>query len=188
MADGETSTSVTDLLLEFQGGDAAAMDRLIPFVYDELKRLAASYLRREPRATTLQPTVLVHELYFRLVDQRRATWQSRAHFFGTAAILMRRLIVDHARRQLAAKRGSGLVITLGDEPGAAAAISADVTRVHDALDALARFDPRQARIVELRFFGGLTNEETAEVLGISAATVKRDWTIARAWLHAELAE
>lgn len=182
------TATVTDLLAELSAGREGALERLIPVVYDELRALAASYLRRDPATPTLQPTVLVHELYFKLVDQRRATFQNRAHFFGTAALLMRRLIVDHVRAAAAAKRGGNVQIPLDDAPNAQITASPDILRVNDALDALAARDPRQAKVVECRFFGGLTNEETAEVLGISAATVKREWVMARAWLHAELRE
>ena len=164
------------------------MDRLIVIVYDELRTLAAAYLDRDRGTPTLQPTALVHEVYFKLVDQRRVTWQNRAHFFATAALLMRRLIIDHARRQLADKRGGGQVVPLVEGLDATSEPSRDVIRVHEALEELAAIDPRQAKVVELRFFGGLTNDEAAEVLGVSSVTVRRDWTMARAWLHAELAE
>lgn len=162
------------------------MERLIPIVYDELRSLAAAYLNPGDGGRTLQPTALVHEVYLKLVDQRRATYQNRAHFFGTAALLMRRLIVDHARREGAEKRGGGNLVTLSDELTPNMSSSADVLRLNDALDALAHLDARQAKVVECRFFGGLNIEETAAVLQISPATVKREWTMARAWLHAEL--
>lgn len=181
--------SVTDLLVALQAGKPGALDALIPVVYDHLRAMAAAHLARDRATPTLQPTALVHELYFKLVDQRNATYENRVHFFATASILMRRLIVDHARRQGAAKRGGDNVTPLDD--GIDASFEdrpAEVVRVHEALEALERVDPRQARVVELRFFGGLTNEETAEILGISPATVKREWAMARAWLHTELAE
>jgi RNA polymerase sigma factor (TIGR02999 family) len=154
-------------------------------VYDRLRAIAALHLSRD-KPSTLQPTVIVHELYFTLVDQERATWRDRAHFFATASILMRRLIVDHARASSAAKRGSGQVISL--EPGIDAAVErpSEIIRLHDALEVLEALEPRQAKIVEMRYFGGLSIEETAEVLDISPATVKREWSIARAWLHSEL--
>jgi len=182
----EEPTRVTDLLLALQQGRPGAMDALIPVVYDHLREMAAAYLHRDRGTPTLQPTALVHELYFKLVDQRSATWQNRAHFFATAAILMRRLIVDHARKYAAEKRGGDRLVPLEEGLDRAVERPEEVLRVHEALDALAALDARQARVVELRFFGGLSNEEAAEVLGISLATVKRDWALARAWLHAEL--
>ena len=187
MAEMGKDPSVTDLLIELQEGRPGALDRLVPLVYDELRAIAARYLQRERGTVTLQPTVLVHELYSKLVDQRRTNWATRSHFFATAALLMRRLIVDHARAALAQKRGSGKVITLDTDVDIGIGGSeADILRVDDTLAELAQFDPRQAKVVEMRFFGGLTNELIAEALGISVATVKRDWTLARAWLMTEL--
>jgi RNA polymerase sigma-70 factor, ECF subfamily len=180
------SATVTDLLIDLQSGSEGAMERLIPIVYDELRSLAAAYLNPGQGSRTLQPTALVHEVYLKLVDQRRATYQNRTHFFGTAALLMRRLIVDHARREGTQKRGSGNIVTLSDDLTPGISTSDDVIRLNDALDALAVLDTRQARVVECRFFGGLSIDETADVLEISPATVKREWTMARAWLHAEL--
>jgi RNA polymerase sigma factor (TIGR02999 family) len=182
------ASDVTALLLSWSGGERSAADRLIPVVYDELRRQAARAMRREGREHTLQTTALVHEAYMRLVDQRRVEWRNRAHFFGIAAEVMRRVLIDHARARLAAKRGGGgMRITLGDASGIAAPdVDADVLALHEALDRLAGFDPDQARLVELRYFGGLTIEETAEALGVSAATVKREWVLARAWLRREL--
>ena len=182
----EAERTVTQLLLALQEGRPGALDELIPVVYDHLREMAATYLNRDRGTPTLQPTALVHELYFKLVDQRSATWQNRAHFFATAAILMRRLIVDHARRYTAEKRGGNRLVPLDEGLDAAVERPEAVLRVHEALDTLAALDARQARVVELRFFGGLSNEEAAEVLGVSLATVKRDWALARAWLHAEL--
>lgn len=162
------------------------MDQLIPLVYDRLRAMASAQLSNDRGTPTLQPTALVHELYFTLVDQRNATWQDRAHFFATASILMRRLIVDHARRQSAQKRGGDQLVQLDENIDAAQDKPAEIVRLHEALEELEKLEPRQARIVELRYFGGLSIEETAEVLGISPATVKREWAVARAWLHSEL--
>ena len=182
-----TPGEVTRILRAWGNGDQQALDKLIPVVYSELRRLAGRYLRRERPDHTLQATALVHEAYLRLVDQRRVSWQNRAHFFGVAAQLMRRILVDHARRRLAAKRG-GPVLRIRFEPGDVDSEDRleDVVAVDAALDQLAAMDPRQGRVVELRFFSGLTIEETAAVLGVSAATVKREWSIAKAWLSREV--
>lgn len=178
---------VTRLLLRWGGGDRQAFDALAPLVYDELRKMAGRYLRRERADHTLQSTALVHEAYLRLVDQNHVQWQNRAQFFGLAAELIRRILVDHARARQAAKRGGAVVrLTLDEALDAAIPRNLDLVRLDDALKALAEFDPQQARAVELRFFGGLTIEETAEVLGVSTATVKREWTIAKAWLRREL--
>jgi RNA polymerase sigma factor (TIGR02999 family) len=171
-------------------GEPAAADRLLPVVYAELRRQAARAMRREESGHTLQPTALVHEAYLRLAEQR-VTWRSRGHFFGVAAQLMRRILVDHARERHAAKRGGGVQsITLaGNEPADAASRAdqdVDVLALHEALERLTALDPEQGRLVELRYFGGLNIEETAEALGISPATVKREWAVARAWLRREL--
>lgn len=184
------SADVTGLLLAWGTGDAGAGERLLPAVYDELRRQAGRAMRREGDAHTLQATALVHEAYLRLVDQNRVAWRNRAHFFAIAAQMMRRVLVDHARTRLAAKRGGQLHrVTLGDVGAGAEQGDGDVDllALHDALDQLAVLDPRQARLVELRYFGGLGIEETAEALGVSPATVKRDWAVARAWLRRELA-
>jgi RNA polymerase sigma-70 factor, ECF subfamily len=180
---------VTGLLQAWGGGDAAALDQLVPIVYEELHRQAQRYLRRESPGHTLQTTALVHEAYLRLVDQREARWQNRAQFFGVAAQLMRRILVDHARRHQAAKRG-GSAIQVPFEEGAVAAAESEVDLValDDALTRLAGLDPQQARVVELRYFTGLGIEETAGALEISPATVKREWAMARAWLKCELGE
>jgi RNA polymerase sigma factor (TIGR02999 family) len=180
---------VTGLLQAWGGGDPAALDRLVPIVYDELRRQAQRYLRRENPGHTLQTTALVHEAYLRLVDQREARWQNRAQFFGVAAQAMRRILVDHARRHQAAKRG-GSAIQVPYEEDAMAAVASDVDLVSldDALTRLAALDAQQARVVELRYFTGLGIEETAEALGISPATVKREWAMARAWLKRELGQ
>src|SRR5688572_31261383 len=185
-----TPSDVTQLLVAWGAGDAAAADRLVPAVYAELRRQAARAMRREGCENTLQTTALVHEAYLRLVDQRRVVWRSRAHFFGVAAQLMRRILVDHARGRHAAKRGGGLrQLTLGDADSAREApddSGVDVLVLHEALERLAAIDPYQARIVELRYFGGLTIEDTAEALDASPATIKREWAVARAWLRREL--
>jgi RNA polymerase sigma factor (TIGR02999 family) len=181
---------VTGLLLAWRAGDATAGEQLLPAIYDELHRQAARAMRREDGAHTLQATALVHEAYLRLVDQRRVEWRSRAHFFGVAAQMMRRVLVDHARTRLAAKRGGALqrVTLSGIDAGVDPTVSdeLDVLALHDALERLAALDPEQARLVELRYFGGLGIEDTAEALGVSPATVKREWAVARAWLRREL--
>jgi len=179
-------SDLTELLLASQAGAPGAVDRLMPLVYDELKVLAAGYLRAERADHTLQTTGLVHEAYLKLVDQRRTTWQNRAHFFGIAAQAMRRILVDHARRRRARKRDAGRPITLDDEVAGSLPDSDEVLAVDEALERLAALDPRQARLVELRYFAGLSIEQTAESLEISPATVKRDWLSAKAWLQREL--
>lgn len=181
-------TDVSRLLALWSEGKAGALEQLLPLVYAELHRIAGCQIGRERREHTLNPTALVHELYLRLVDQRRATWQNRAQFFALAARLMRRVLVDHARSRRADKRGgSAMHLSLeevGDQPGAAAV--ADVLAVDEALERLAEQDADQVRIIELRFFAGLTVEETAHVLERSPRTVKREWRLAKAWLHREL--
>lgn len=189
------SADVTGLLIAWSEGDGAALDALIPLVYAELRRQARRALRREAAGHTLQPTALVHEAYLRLVDQRPIRWQSRAHFFGVAARCMRQVLVDAARTRRAAKRGRGAhPITLDDAEGAAAApaagvddASVEVLALDAALTRLAALDPDQARLVELRYFGGLTLDDTAATLGVSTATVSREWTVARRWLRREMA-
>lgn len=183
------AAQVTELLVRWSDGDRDAFDQLVPLVYDECRRLAARQLAHERPGHTLDPTGLVHELYLRLVDQRRVSWANRAHFFAIAARLMRRILVDHARARLAHKRGgSALMISLSVAAQEAVPDegAADVLAVDQALERLAAFDPEQVRIVELRFFAGLTVEETAEALGRSPRTIKREWRVARAWLHQEL--
>ena len=179
---------VTALLRDWSGGDRDALERLMPLVYQELRRLAASYLRVERPDHTLQPTALVHEAYLRLVDQRGVSWQNRAHFFGIAAQMMRRILVDHARRRQAAKRDATAlrVQAMSAEGEEASVRDPELLALDQALCGLESIDARQARIVELRFFGGLTVEETAEVAGVSSATVKREWRTARAWLAREI--
>jgi RNA polymerase sigma factor (TIGR02999 family) len=180
---------VTRLLEEWCNGDESALDELIPLVYGELRRIAARYMRREGGEHTLQASALVHEAYLRLVDQRRVEWRNRAQFFGVAAEIMRRILVDHARARHAAKRGGDAKrVTLGDADAAdeSSGRGLDILALHDALERLAALDPQQARVVELRYFGGLNIEETAEAMGISPATVKREWAVARGWLRREL--
>ncbi len=184
----DSGPSVTELLNSARAGNPGAGDRLASAIYDELRRLAASYMKRERAEHTLQPTALVNEAFLRLMGPRRTDWVDRAHFFGVAAQMMRRILVDHARRSGAAKRGAGNAITLDDALPDPAAATLDVLRVNDALGALAAIDPRQARIVELRFFVGLSIEETAELIGISPATVSREWALAKAWLQSELSD
>ena len=182
---------VTPLLLAWGNGDESAGEQLLPAIYDELHRQAARAMRREDGEHTLQATALVHEAYLRLVDQRRIEWRNRAQFFGVAAQTMRRILVDHARGQHAAKRGGGHAADHARRRRPASRRggsdnSVDVLALHDALDRLAALDPDQARLVELRYFGGLNIDETAEALGVSPATVKREWAVARAWLRREL--
>jgi RNA polymerase sigma factor (TIGR02999 family) len=178
---------VTQLLIEWNRGKQGALDELLPLVYDELHRVAARCLQRERRSHTLQATALVHEAYLRLIDQTRVQWQNRAHFLGVAAQMIRRILVDYARAKQAAKRGGkAMRLLLDDAVGMPTRREVDIVRLDDALHDLGRIDPQQARIVELRFFTGLSNEETAEALSISPATVKREWVVARAWLFREL--
>jgi RNA polymerase sigma factor (TIGR02999 family) len=180
---------ITQLLIAWSGGRREALDDLLPLVYEELKRLASRYLRHESSERTLQPTALVHEAYLRLIDQRRVRWRNRAHFYGVAAQIMRRILVDHARARRAEKRGAGWErVPLVEDQTPAGAGDIDLLALDDALKRLAAFDAQQERIVELRYFGGLTIDEVAEVEGLSAATVVREWTIAKAWLRAELSE
>ena len=177
---------VARLLADWSNADPAARDALVAIVYDELRRLAHHYMQGERANHTLQTTALVNEAYLRLTDLTRMQWRDRAHFFAMAATLMRRVLVDHARDRARDKRGGGVVFTaLEDEPMAAPS-SIDALALDEALDRLAAIDPQHARIVELRYFAGLTIEETSEALRISPATVKREWTFARAWLHHQL--
>jgi RNA polymerase sigma factor (TIGR02999 family) len=178
---------ITRMLIDWSEGDREALDRLIPIVYTELRRQASRQLRRERPGHTLQTTALIHEAYLRLVDQRGARWQSRAHFFAVSAQLMRRILVDHARRRRRAKRGgSAVALPLDEGLVAAGGTGADLLALDEALERLAAVDARQSRIVELRFFGGLSIEETAEALGVSLTTVKDDLKLAKAWLRREL--
>ncbi len=182
------SKDITRMLQEWSGGDRNALDALLPLVYTELHRQASRYLRRERPDHTLQTTALIHEAYVKLVDQREVNWQNRAHFFGVAAQMMRRILVDYARQRRRAKRG-GIAEGLPLEEAALVVSeerSVDLVALDEALTRLAEFDERQARIVELRYFSGLSIEETAEVLSISPATVKSDWNVAKAWLRHEI--
>jgi RNA polymerase sigma factor (TIGR02999 family) len=179
---------ITELLIAWSDGRREALDDLMPMIYEDLRRLAAAYMRREPVGHALQPTALVNEAYLRLVDQRRVKWRNRAHFFGVAAGMMRRILVDQARRRRAERRGRDWerVTLTGVDLAAHEPNQIDVLSLHESLEKLTGFDPQQARIVELRYFAGLTIDEAAEVVGVSAATVEREWTIAKAWLRANL--
>ena len=180
----DSSNQVTTLLVRWREGDRDALEQLMPLVYDELRRLASHYLRRERSDHTLQSTALVHEAYLRLAGQNPPEWQNRAHFFGIAARIMRQILVEHARGRATAKRGGGAFrLTLDSAIALSDNLDVDIVELDRALTDLAELDPQQGRIVELRFFGGLTIEDTSEVLGISPATVKRDWVTARAWLY-----
>lgn len=182
-----TSAEVTSLLIQWGDGDALALDRLMPLVYEELRNLARQHLRKEHPGQTLQTTDLVHEAYLKLVDQRRVRWQNRAHFHAIAAQLMRRILIDHARRRKRAKRGGGAArVSLGQATMMTPEPAFDFVAFDEALAELGRIDERKAKIVELRFFGGLSVDETAEFLKISAVTVMRDWKMAKAWLHKAL--
>lgn len=182
------SPDITRLLKNWGSGDKDALDALLPLVYGELHRQAARYLRRERSDHTLQTTALIHEAYVKLIDQRNVDWQNRAHFFGIAAQAMRRILVDYARTKKREKRGGNDVKLQLDEAINASADQRhiDLVALDEALERLTALDERQARIVELRYFSGMTTDETAEVLGISPATVRRDWDMAKAWLHKQL--
>jgi RNA polymerase sigma factor (TIGR02999 family) len=181
-------TDLTGLLQAWSAGEAGAAEQLIPVVYEELRRQASRYLARERSDHTLQPTALVNEAYMRLAEQRRVRWQDRGQFFAVAATVMRRLLVDHARQRGASKRGAACTISLsdGDVLALSPAPDVDVLALNDALTELAEIDPLRMRMIELRFFAGLTTDETAEALGVSSATVTRGWRLARAWLHMRL--
>lgn len=179
---------VTDLLIKLSNGKREVVDELLPLIYDELKRLAASYLRRERSDHTLQPTALVNEAYLKMIDITQVSWQNKAHFIGVAANQMRRILVDHARKHNAEKRGGEFhILTLNEEIDKAAdQQSTELIELDEALNELARMDPTKAKIVELRYFGGLTMDEVAEVMGVSTITVKRHWKMAKAWLYGRL--
>jgi len=178
---------ITQMLLRWSDGDKSAFDQLLPLVYDELRRLAKGYLRRHSVQNTLQPTALVHEAYLRLINQEQVSWQNRAQFFGLAAKIMRGLLVDHARRTQAEKRGgSNFSVSLSEADRIGQQSDLDLLALDEALDKLATLEPRHSQIIEMRFFAGLTIEETALALGVSHATVERDWNLARAWLFREL--
>lgn len=178
---------VTNLLIELSNGKRDVVDELLPIIYYELKRIAANYLRRERSDHTLQPTALVNEAYMKMVDITQVSWQNKAHFVGVAANQMRRILVDHARHHNAQKRGGEFhIMTLNEEIDHADEQSADLIALDDALTELAKMDPVKAQIVELRYFGGLTTDETAEVLGVSSITIKRHWKMTKAWLYGQL--
>jgi RNA polymerase sigma-70 factor (ECF subfamily) len=182
-----SSHEITELLVDWNNGNNSALEKLMPLVYRELRRLARQYLRNERAGHTLQTTDLVHEAYFRLVDQQQVQWQNRAHFYGIAAQLMRRILIDHARRGKRAKRGGGAqMVTLEPNVAVSPQFIPDILDLDQALKRLAEIDVRKARIVELRFFGGLEVKETAAFLNVSEVTVIRDWKMAKAWLHREL--
>ena len=184
-----STEKVTQLLLAWREGDEAALEELLPLVYDELHRLAARYMRRESPGHTLQTSALVNEAFIRLIDQQQVHWKNRAHFFGIAAQLMRRILLDHARGQARGKRGGGVHRVSFDEGAIVSEQrAAELIALDDALNALAAFDSRKGRIVELRFFGGLSNEEVTEVMGMSLRTVEREWRKAKAWLHHAISE
>lgn len=183
----EPSSEITELLQAWNAGDASALERLLPRVYAELRRVARNHLRREGRGLTLQPTALVNEAYLRLVRVNRLSWQDRAHFFAVCSRLMRQILVDAARARRFAKRGGGAVrVTLDERLPVASIARPDVVALDEALKALEKVDPRKSRVVELRFFGGLSVEETAAVLAVSTDTISRDWKFARTWLYREL--
>ena len=182
----QPSHQVTKLLKDWSDGDQSVPDQLMPLVYDELRRLAHQYMRREKPGHTLQTSALVHEAYVRLMDQNNIQWESRAHFFGIAARLMRQILVDQARRRNAKRGGGAIRVSLNEATSVAHEQSATVVALDDALKSLEEIDPRKSRIVELRFFGGMSIEETAAVLRVSPGTVMREWTFIRAWLRKEM--
>ena len=180
------AAEVTQLLIDWSRGDREALDQMMPLVYSELRRMAASYLSRERKDHTLQPTALVNESYLRLVDQQRVNWQNRAQFFGIAAQMMRRILINHANERLAAKRGGGAIkVSLSEAENEIDISDASLIALDESLNRLSELDPRKSRIIELKFFGGLTTEEIAEVMSLSHATIEREWTLARAWLYRE---
>jgi RNA polymerase sigma-70 factor (ECF subfamily) len=180
-------TEITQLLIDLTNGNRTAVDALLPVIYSELRSLAANYLRRERTDHTLQPTALVHEAYLRLVDQTQVNWQNRAHFFGVAAQMMRRILVDHARAHHANKRGGEFQkVAIDEMPHNIFDRSTELVALDDALLELATFDEMKSRIIELRYFGGLTVEETAEALGVTPITIKRHWRLAKAWLFGKM--
>jgi len=184
-----TTEQVTQLLIDWSNGDKAAVDKLIPLVYDELRRLARYYMRRERVGATLQTTALVNEAYMRLVDQKNVQWQNRAHFFAIAAQLMRRILIDRARKRYNSKRGGDVrKVSLDQAAIVSTGRSSDLVALDEALTDLEAIDQRKSKVVELRFFGGLNIEETAEVMSISPATVQREWSMAKAWLYREISQ
>jgi RNA polymerase sigma-70 factor, ECF subfamily len=185
----EGKSDVTQILQDWIGGDAGAQERLMPLVYEEMRRIARSFLSRERPGHTLQPTALVNEAYLRLVGQNSVNWQGRAHFYSVAASMMRRVLIDHARTRAAGKRGGAAVrLSLEDVDLPAEERAAGVVAMSEALERLSQFDERGAKIVEMRFFGGMSDKEIAEVLGVSTRTVLRDWGAARLWLFRELSQ
>ena len=189
MEDSAGHGAATALLIASGSGDTNARDRMLPLIYDELRSLAATYLRRERPGHTLQPTALVHEAYMRMIDQRQVDWSNRAQFVGLAAVMMRRILVNHARDRIAAKRGGDAervpLTVVAEQIGTS---EVDLLGLHDALERLAALDARKSQVVELKFFGGLTMEEIASVTGVSRATVEREWTFARAWLYRAMSD
>lgn len=180
---------ITEQLIAWSNGDAAALDKLIPVVYQELRRMADQYLRREDLSHSLQPTALVHEAYLRLIDQTKVEWQNRAHFFGVAAQMMRRILIDHAKTKHRLKRGgTAIKVSLDENVNISQERATELIALDDALQELAQMDERKSRIVELRYFGGLSVDETAQVLGVSDKTVMRDWNLAKAWLYQQLTQ
>ena len=186
MTTAPSAPSVTRLLINWSHGDESALDKMVPLVYNELRRIALNHMRRERSDHTLQPTALVHEAYLRLVDQKSVTWQNSAQFFSIASGMMRRILVNHAKKRQAAKRGRSIIKVPLDVAGAAEGGDVRLIALDEALEELAARDMRKGRIVELKFFGGLTTKEIAEVLQVSLATVENDWHLARAWLDREM--
>lgn len=185
----ESDHDITEILQQWSDGDENAVERLFPFVYDELRRLARNYLAKERSGHTLQPTALVHEAYLRLIDQNRTTWQNRIHFYAVAANMMRRILVNHARDRAAKKRGGDFqIVSLVENFNAAGKDTLDVVRLNEALQELEKFDARKSRVVEMRFFGGLSEKEISEVLKVSEKTVLRDWLMAKMWLRREMSQ
>lgn len=186
---GERKNQVTQILHDWSGGDREAPERLMPLVYDEMRRIARSFISRERQGHTLQPTALVNEAYLRLVDQNSITWQSRAHFYSVAASMMRRVLIDHARTRATEKRGGGAVrLSIEDVQVPVEERAANFVAMDEALERLSQFNERGRKIVEMRFYAGMSEEEIAEVLGVSTRTVLRDWKAARVWLFRELSE
>lgn len=186
---GELQHEVTRILHDWSGGDPAAPERLMPLVYDELRRLARTFLARERGGHTLQPTALVHEAYVRLVDQTRVNWQNRAHFYGIASSMMRRVLIDHARAHVTEKRGGAAVrLSIDDVDIPVGQRAAGLLALDEALERLAQMDGRKCKVVEMRFFGGMSDEEIAEALSVTTRTVLRDWKTARLWLFRELSQ
>ena len=189
MAQKPPQHEITQLLAQWREGNQSALDELYPLVYDELHRLARRYMSRERKGHTLQTTALINEAYVRLVDQKNVPWANRSHFFAISAQIMRRILIDHARRHAYAKRGGGAQqVSLDEAAAVTSGIGSEMIRLDEALKMLAEMDPRRSQVVELRYFGGLNNEEIAGVLHVSENTVTRDWNMARAWLYQQLIE